>query len=90
MAPLRPPRRGADAALPRLRFTRIELQWYELHQCPGVIRLVKSGGDEPTHVPDEVIDAIRKRERNGAIDPPKKRGLKTGDRVQIVSGLFTG
>jgi hypothetical protein len=54
-----------------------------------VIRLVKSG-DEPTHVPDEVIAAIRRRERNGAIDLPKKRGLKTGDRVRIVSGLFAG
>ncbi|HEY2530136.1 MAG TPA: transcription termination/antitermination NusG family protein [Xanthobacteraceae bacterium] len=45
-------------------FTRIELQWHELHQCPGVIRLVKSGSDEPTHVPDEVIAAIRKRVRS--------------------------
>jgi transcription antitermination factor NusG len=41
-------------------------------------------------VPDEVIAAIRRRERNGAIDLPKKRGLKTGDRVRIVSGLFAG
>jgi transcription antitermination factor NusG len=54
-----------------------------------VIRLLKSG-DEPTHVPDEVIAAIRRRERNGAIDLPKKRGLKTGDRVRVVSGLFAG
>jgi hypothetical protein len=35
-------------------------------------------------MPDEVIAAIRRRERNGAIDLPKKRGLKTGDRVRIV------
>lgn len=39
-------------------------------QCPGVVRLVRSG-DEPTHVPDEVIGAIR---RNGAIDLPLKHG----------------
>ena len=32
-----------------------------------------------------MIAAIRRRERNGAIDLPKKRGLKTGDRVRIVS-----
>jgi hypothetical protein len=35
-----------------------------------------------------VIAAIRRRERNGAIDLPRSRGLKTGDRVRIVSGLF--
>jgi transcription antitermination factor NusG len=39
--------------------------------------------------PDEVIAAIRRHERNGAIDFPK-RGPKVGDRVQIVSGPFTG
>jgi hypothetical protein len=41
-----------------------------------VIRLVRIGGDEPVHVPDEVIDAPRKRERDGAIDLPTKRGRK--------------
>jgi transcriptional antiterminator RfaH len=68
---------------PSYCFTRIELQ------CPGVIRLIKNG-EEPAHVPDEIIAAIRRRERNGAIDLPKKRGPRTGDRVQIVSGLFAG
>jgi transcription antitermination factor NusG len=61
-------------------FTRIELQWPG--QCPGVIRLVKIG-DEPAHVPDEVIDAIRRCER-GAIDTPRPedaRALKIGDRL---------
>jgi hypothetical protein len=43
-----------------------------------VIRVVRNWGhDEPTHVPDEVIDALRKRERDGAIDlPNEKRGRK--------------
>lgn len=59
-------------------FTRIELQWHDVKECPGVIRLVRSWGhDEPVHVPDEVIDALRKRERDGAIDlPNEKRGRK--------------
>jgi transcription antitermination factor NusG len=52
-------------------FTRIELQWHDVRHCPGVIGLVKIGGDEPVPVPDEVIAAIRKRERNGAIDLAK-------------------
>jgi transcription antitermination factor NusG len=63
-------------------------------QCPGVIRLVRIGADEPVHVPDEVIDALPARERDGAIDLPNaKRGRKNpriGDRVRIVSGPFTG
>jgi transcription antitermination factor NusG len=55
----------------------------------GVVRI---GDDEPVHVPDEVIDALRKRERDGAIDLPNaKRGRKNpriGDRLRIVSGPF--
>jgi transcription antitermination factor NusG len=45
-------------------------------------------------VPDEVIDALRNRERVSAIDlPNEKRGRKNpriGDRVQIVSCPFVG
>ncbi|MBO0912670.1 MAG: hypothetical protein J2P13_12835 [Acidobacteria bacterium] len=26
-------------------FTRIELQWHDIRGCPGVIRVVKAGGD---------------------------------------------
>jgi hypothetical protein len=38
-----------------------------------------------------VIAAIRRCERNGAIDLPSasKRGRTIGDRVQIFSGAFT-
>jgi transcription antitermination factor NusG len=34
-----------------------------------------------------VIAAIRARERNGFVEPPKHR-LKPGDRVRIISGLL--
>jgi transcription antitermination factor NusG len=54
-----------------------------------VIRIVRCGGDEPSHVPDEVIAEIRSRERSGFVELPKKR-LKPGDRVQIISGLLAG
>jgi hypothetical protein len=46
-------------------------------------------GEEPSHVPDEMIAEIRSRERNGAIELPKSR-LKAGHQVQIVSGLLAG
>jgi transcription antitermination factor NusG len=55
-----------------------------------VIRVIR-GDDEPVHVPDEVIDATRRRERDGAIELPNaKRGRRNPRiRVQIVSGPFT-
>jgi len=72
-------------------FTRIELQWHAIRQCPGVIRVVRCGGDEPSHVPDEIIDEIRSREHHGAIDLRKERKrLKAGDRVQIIDGILAG
>ena len=46
-------------------------------------------GDDPSHVPDEVIAEIRKRERNGTIELPKQR-LRNGDRVQVITGLLAG
>jgi transcription antitermination factor NusG len=59
-----------------------------------VIRVVRIGNDEPVHVPDKVLDALRARERDGAIDlPNEKRGRKNpriGDRVRIISGPFAG
>jgi transcription antitermination factor NusG len=79
---------------PAYCFTRIEMQWHGMKQCPGVIHPVRIGDDEPVHVPDAVIDALRARERDGAIDLPNaRRGWKNpriGDRVQIVSGPFVG
>ena len=70
------------------------LQWRGAHLCPGVARVVRIGADEPVHVSDKVIEALRARERDGAIDlPNEKRGRKNprvGDRVRIVSGPFVG
>jgi transcription antitermination factor NusG len=52
------------------------------------------GHDEPTHVPDEVIDALRKRERDGAIDLPNakrvRKNPRIGDRLRVISGPFVG
>jgi transcription antitermination factor NusG len=74
--------------------TRIELQWHGVRGCPGVIRVVRIGADEPVHVADEVIDLLRKRERDGAIDLPNgkhaRRNPRIGDRLRVVSGPFVG
>jgi transcription antitermination factor NusG len=50
-------------------FTRIELQWHSVRQCPGVVRLVRSWGhDEPTYMPNKVIDDARTRRCNRLAD----------------------
>jgi transcriptional antiterminator RfaH len=72
-----------------LLFVLIQLQWHAARWCPGVVRLVMDGL-QPAKVPDAVIDNIRVRERNGAIELPKN-GFKLGDRVRLLgSGPFAG
>jgi transcriptional antiterminator RfaH len=73
---------------PGYAFVAIELQWHAARWCPGVIRLVMDGL-RPAKVSDTVIEEIRSRERNGAVELPKRR-LQCGDRVKILSGSFRG
>jgi transcriptional antiterminator RfaH len=73
---------------PSYAFIRIELQWHAARWCPGVTRLVMDGL-QPAKVPDAVIEDIRSRERNGAVELPK-RALRYGDRVRILAGPFRG
>jgi transcriptional antiterminator RfaH len=74
---------------PGYAFVQIMLQWSAARWCPGVVRLVMDG-IQPAKVPDAVIESIRARERNGAIELPKN-GFKLGDRVRLLgSGPFAG
>jgi transcription antitermination factor NusG len=66
-----------------------------VRQCPGIVRLVRIGDDEPVHLPDKVIDALRARERDGDIDLPNRKARteknpRIGNRMRIVFGLFAG
>ena len=45
-------------------------------------------GVRPARVADQVIDDLRKRERNGLIELPQRSGLKPGDQVRILQGSF--
>jgi transcriptional antiterminator RfaH len=67
-------------------FVWIELQWHRARWCPGIRRLVMDGL-QPARVPDTVIEEIRSRERNGAIELPRRR-LKPGDPVRLLAGPF--
>jgi transcriptional antiterminator RfaH len=73
---------------PGYAFLLIQLQWHAARWCPGVIRLVMDGLC-PARVPDIVIEEIRSRERNGAIELPRRQ-LRAGDPVRILAGPFRG
>jgi transcription antitermination factor NusG len=72
------------------------LQWHGVRQCPGIVRLVRIGDDEPVHLPDKVIDALRARERDGDIDLPNRKARTEkkpqdqpdADRLWPVCGTF--
>jgi transcriptional antiterminator RfaH len=81
-------RETVSALFPGYAFVVIELQWLAARWCPGVVRLVMDGL-QPAKVPGAVIEEIRGRERNGAVELPKRR-LQYGDRVKILAGPFRG
>jgi transcription antitermination factor NusG len=41
-------------------------------------------------LPDRIIAELRERERDGAIELPKPRGLTAGDAIRILGGPFEG
>jgi transcriptional antiterminator RfaH len=55
--------------------------WYGARWSIGVAAILM-GGDSPAAVPDTVLDAIRRREVNGAVELPKN-GFKIGDQVRV-------
>jgi transcription antitermination factor NusG len=55
-----------------------------------VARIITNGGVEPAHVPDELIESIRQREVDGAVELPQRPGLKPGDQVRVVAGVLSG
>ena len=74
---------------PGYAFVSIALQWHTARWSIGVLGLIMNG-TAPARVPDSIIDDIRRRERNGAVELPKPSGFKPGDKVQILGGPFAG
>jgi transcriptional antiterminator RfaH len=64
-------------------------RWYAARWCPGVTRIVLAG-DRPAIKPDDIIDGLRQRERNGLIELPKPPRFKRGDPVKVSAGSFAG
>jgi transcriptional antiterminator RfaH len=72
---------------PGYAFVLVVSAWWSARWSPGVRRLVMDG-EQPAHVPDDVITEIRSRERNGLVELPRPRGLMPGTRVRLVAGPF--
>jgi transcriptional antiterminator RfaH len=62
-------------------------RWWSARWCVGILSVIMSG-DQPAHVADSIVDEIRRREVRGAVELPRSRGLRAGDRVRILSGPF--
>jgi transcriptional antiterminator RfaH len=69
-------------------FLTVEAQWYAARWSIGVIDLIMDGV-RPARVADQIIDDLRKRERNGLIELPRLK-LRPGDRVRLLRGPFAG
>jgi len=52
-----------------------------------VAAVIMSGG-EPARLGDHIVDEIRSRERGGAVQLPRRPGLKLSDQVRVVVGVF--
>jgi len=74
---------------PGYAFIAIELQWHAARWTAGIINLIMDGVG-PAHVPDGVIDEIRRREVGGLIELAPPPALRRGARVRILHGPFTG
>jgi transcription antitermination factor NusG len=74
---------------PGYAFFVIEAQWHAARWSVGVLGLIMDG-IKPARVADQIIDDLRKRERNGLIELPKRSGPKPGDPVRILAGPFAG
>ena len=70
-------------------FLTVEAQWYAARWSLGVIGLIMDG-IKPARVADHIIDELRKRERNGLIELPRRPALQPGDQVRILQGPFAG
>ena len=70
-------------------FLTIEAQWHAARWSIGVLGLIMSG-ERPAVVADSIIQDIRARERNGAVELPRRDGFKIGDQVRVLAGPLQG
>src|SRR5262249_40669142 len=75
---------------PNYLFVWIAAGWWSARWAPHVARIITAGGVEPARVPDSLIESIRQREVDGAVELVPPPSLRRGARVRILRGPFTG
>ena len=82
----------AAPLFPRYLFVAIDLniqRWRSIYSTIGVSRLV-CNGDDPTPVPDGIVEALKKREDvNGFIKLHSRPPFRAGDKIRVLDGAFT-
>lgn len=77
---------------PRYLFVAIDLniqRWRSIYSTVGVSRLV-CNGDDPTPVPDGVVEALKQREdTNGFLKLDTRPPFRAGDKIRVLEGAFS-
>jgi transcriptional antiterminator RfaH len=77
---------------PRYLFVAIDLniqRWRSIYSTVGVSRLV-CNGDDPTPVPDGIVDALRQREdMSGFVKLDLRAPFRTGEKIRVIDGAFS-
>jgi transcriptional antiterminator RfaH len=77
------------ALFPSYLFVSATDFWYPIKSTVAVIGLLMSG-DHPAKLKDEIVNAIKMKERNGVVKLPEPKRIKRGDKIRIIRGSFDG
>jgi transcriptional antiterminator RfaH len=82
----------AAPLFPRYLFVAIDLnvqRWRSIYSTVGVSRLV-CNGDDPTPVPDGIVEALKQREdAGGFIRLDTRPPFRAGDKIRVLDGAFS-
>jgi transcriptional antiterminator RfaH len=82
----------AAPLFPRYLFVAIDLnvqRWRSIYSTVGVSRLV-CNGDDPTPVPDGIVEALKQREdAGGFIKLDTRPRFRAGDKIRVLDGAFS-
>ncbi len=82
----------AAPLFPRYLFVAVDVtaqRWRSIYSTVGVARLV-CNGDEPTPVPDGIVDELKSREDiNGLIKLQPLPSFRPGDKIRVLDGAFS-
>ena len=82
----------AAPLFPRYLFVAIDLnvqRWRSIYSTIGVSRLV-CNGDDPTPVPDGVVESLKQREdASGFIKLDCRPRFRAGDKIRVLEGAFS-